>query len=93
MTYEELKNIGIENLLTDASLRNLDVERECFLAKWALSMAWHIAETENMGEDLVTALSNARIALAKDVEAESNQTWAETWAGLKSRLPGYLQGV
>lgn len=66
MTYEELKNIGVENLLTDASLRNLDVERECFLAKWALSMAWHIANTENMNEDLKTALGNARIAWAKD---------------------------
>lgn len=66
MTYEELKNIGIKNLLTDASLKNLAVESECFLAKWALSMAWHIANTENMGEDLVTALSNARIAWARD---------------------------
>jgi len=66
MTYDELKNIGITNLLTDVSLRNLDVERECFLARWALSMAWHIAETENMNEDLKTALGNARIAWAKD---------------------------
>jgi hypothetical protein len=64
MTYYELKNIGITNLLTDASLRNLNVERECFLAKWALSMSWHIATTENMGEELVTALDNARIAWA-----------------------------
>lgn len=66
MTYEELKNIGIKNLLTDASLKNLAVERECFLAKWALSMAWHIANTEKMGEDLVTALSNARINWVRD---------------------------
>ena len=50
MTYEELKNIGVENLLTDASLKNLAVESECFLAKWGLSMAWHLAKTENMGE-------------------------------------------
>lgn len=66
MTYEELKNIGITNLLMDASLRNLNVERECFLAKWALSMAWHLAVKEGMGEDLVTALDSARIAWAKD---------------------------
>lgn len=33
------------------------------------------------------------LALGKDVEAESNQTWVETWAGMKSRLPGYLQGA
>ena len=66
MTYEQLKNIGVENLLMDASIRNLNVERECFLAKWALSMSWHLANTENMGEDLVTALDNARIAWAKD---------------------------
>ena len=64
MTYEELKSIGVTNLLTDASLKNLNVERECFLAKWALSMAWHIANTENMGEELVTALDNARVAWA-----------------------------
>lgn len=64
MTYEELKNIGVENLLMDASIRNLNVERECFLAKWALSMAWHIAKTEGMNEDLVTALNNARGAWA-----------------------------
>ena len=66
MTYEELKNIGIKNLLTDASLRNLDVERECFLAKWALSMSWHIASTENMNEELKTALGSARTAWARD---------------------------
>ncbi len=66
MTYEELKNIGIEKLLTDASNKNLNVEREKFLAKWALAMSLHIAQTENMNEDLIAALSNARITWARD---------------------------
>lgn len=66
MTYEQLKNIGVENLLMDASIRNLNVERECFLAKWALAMSLYIAETENMNEDLKNALGNARIAWARD---------------------------
>ena len=66
MTYEQLKNIGVENLLMDASIRNLNVERECFLARWALSMAWHLAVKEGMGEDLVTALDSARVAWAAD---------------------------
>jgi len=43
-----------------------------------------------------TEIANASailLALAKDVEAESGMVWADTWAGLKSRLPGYLQEV
>ena len=43
-----------------------------------------------------TEIANASailLALAKDVEAESGLNWADTWAGLKSRLPGYLQGA
>ena len=43
-----------------------------------------------------TEIANASailLALAKDVEAESGQNWADTWLALKSRLPGYLQGV
>ena len=64
MTYEQLKNIGVENLLMDASIRNLNVERECFLAKWALAMSWHIANPENRGEELVPAWDNARGAWA-----------------------------
>lgn len=66
MTYDELKNIGITNLLMDASNRNLNVERERFLAKWALAMSLYIAETENMNADLKTALGNARTAWARD---------------------------
>ena len=40
-----------------------------------------------------TDIANASailLALAKDVEAESDQTWTRTWLGLKARLPGYL---
>ena len=66
MTYEQLKNIGVENLLMDASIRNLNVERECFLAKWALSMSLYIAQTEGMNQALVEALSAAKIALCKN---------------------------
>ena len=43
-----------------------------------------------------TEIANASailLALAKDVEAESGMVWADTWAAMKSRLPGYLQGV
>ena len=43
-----------------------------------------------------TEIANASailLALAKDVEAESGLVWADTWLALKSRLPGYLQGV
>ena len=43
-----------------------------------------------------TEIANASailLALAKDVEAESGLVWADTWLALKSRLPGYLQGI
>lgn len=55
-----------------------------------LATAQAAGATEN---DIANA-SAILLALGKDMEAESNQTWAETWAGLKSRLHGYLlQGV
>ena len=66
MTYEELKNIGIKNLLSDASTKNLAIEHECFLAKWALTMALHLATTENMNTDLINALTAARLNWGKD---------------------------
>lgn len=50
------------------------------------------AQTAGATESDIANASAILLALGKDVEAESNQTWAETWAGLKSRLPGYLQG-
>ena len=43
-----------------------------------------------------TEIANASailLALAKDVEAESGLVWSDTWLALKSRLPGYLQGL
>jgi len=49
------------------------------------------AQTAGATESDIANASAILLALGKDVEAESNQTWAETWAGLKSRLPGYLQ--
>ena len=51
------------------------------------------AQAAGASETDIANASAILLALGKDVEAESNQTWAETWAGLKSRLPGYLQGV
>lgn len=51
------------------------------------------AQTAGASETDIANASAILLALGKDVEAESNQTWAETWAGLKSRLPGYLQEV
>lgn len=51
------------------------------------------AQTAGATEADIANASAILLALGKDVEAESNQTWAETWAGLKSRLPGYLQGL
>ena len=43
-----------------------------------------------------TEIANASailMALFNDVVVESGGTSADAWAGLKSRLPGYLQGV
>ena len=51
------------------------------------------AQAAGASETDIANASAILLALGKDVEAESNQTWAETWAGLKSRLPGYLQEV
>ncbi len=51
------------------------------------------AQTAGATESDIANASAILLALGKDVEAEANQTWAETWAGLKSRLPGYLQGA
>jgi hypothetical protein len=42
-------------------------------------------------DETTIGLLSARLsALCLDVMAESGRNWAETWRGLKSRLPGYL---
>ena len=33
------------------------------------------------------------LALARDVEAESGKTWADTWQELKARLPEYIAAL
>lgn len=51
------------------------------------------AQAAGVGETDIANASAILLALGKDVEAESGLNWSETWAGLKSRLPGYLQEV
>jgi hypothetical protein len=51
------------------------------------------AQTAGASETDIANASAILLALGKDVEAESGLNWADTWAGLKSRLPGYLQGA
>lgn len=51
------------------------------------------AQTAGATETEIANASAILLALAKDVEAESGLVWADTWLALKSRLPGYLQGV
>ena len=51
------------------------------------------AQQAGATESEIANASAMLLALAKDVEAESGMVWADTWAGLKSRLPGYLQEV
>lgn len=51
------------------------------------------AQAAGATESDIANASAILLALAKDVEAESGLNWADTWAGLKNRLPGYLQGV
>lgn len=48
------------------------------------------ASTVGVSENDIANASAILLALAKDVEAESGLNWAETWAGLKSRLLSYL---
>ena len=48
------------------------------------------ATTAGATEMDIANASALLLALAKDVEAESNLNWAETWQGLKSRIPAYL---
>ena len=50
------------------------------------------AQTAGATEAEIANASAILLALAKDVEAESGLVWADTWAAMKSRLPGYLQG-
>ena len=50
------------------------------------------AQLQLMESEIANA-SAILLALAKDVEAESGMVWSDTWLALKSRLPGYLQGV
>ena len=69
-----------------------------FLAPCRTSISEHAYRPHNKaGEGATeTEIANASailLALAKDVEAESGMVWADTWLALKSRLPGYLQGV
>ena len=51
------------------------------------------AQQAGATESEIASASAILLALAKDVEAESGMVWADTWAAMKSRLPGYLQGV
>jgi hypothetical protein len=51
------------------------------------------AQQAGATESEIANASAILMALAKDVEAESGLVWADTWAAMKSRLPGYLQGV
>ena len=51
------------------------------------------AQQAGATESEIASASAILLALAKDVEAESGMVWADTWLALKSRLPGYLQGV
>ena len=51
------------------------------------------AQQAGASETEIANASAILLALAKDVEAESGMVWADTWLALKSRLPGYLQGV
>ena len=51
------------------------------------------AQTAGATESEIANASAILLALAKDVEAESGLVWADTWLALKSRLPGYLQGI
>ena len=51
------------------------------------------AQQAGASESEIANASAILLALAKDVEAESGMVWADTWLALKSRLPGYLQGV
>ncbi len=51
------------------------------------------AQQAGATESEIANASAILLALAKDVEAESGMVWADTWLALKSRLPGYLQGV
>ena len=51
------------------------------------------AQQAGASESEIANASAILLALAKDVEAESGMVWADTWAAMKSRLPGYLQGV
>jgi len=51
------------------------------------------AQQAGATETEIASASAILLALAKDVEAESGMVWADTWLALKSRLPGYLQGV
>ncbi len=50
------------------------------------------ASTAGASDADIAAASAILLALAKDVEAESGMNWQDTWAGLKSRLSGYLSG-
>jgi hypothetical protein len=49
------------------------------------------AQQAGVTETEIANASAILLALAKDVEAESGMVWADTWAAMKSRLPGYLQ--
>ena len=51
------------------------------------------AQQAGATESEIANASAILLALAKDVEAERGMVWADTWAAMKSRLPGYLQGV
>jgi hypothetical protein len=58
-----------------------------------IGMMLQAAQQAGATETEIANASAILMALAKDVEAESGLNWADTWTGLKSRLPGYLQGA
>ncbi len=44
-------------------------------------------------EEAIGKVSTELMALCFDIQAESGKTWAETWQGLKSRLPEHFAAI
>ena len=71
MTFDEIKNIGIKNLVFNASTMSLKIPRELFLAKWSVESALLIAESENTNGDLISSLRKAQ----KDLKDLKTPDW------------------
>jgi len=79
-----------EELLRSAGILNVDLAS---LPEINIASLKAAAVASGATEESIGKVATALMALCFDIQAESGLTWAETWQGLKSRLPEHFAAL